>query len=101
MGWSLRPKRRTLQKINGAEVCNLTGLYILSKIKTVFVNQDDVGLNRDDGLGILWNLSGPQNWKGKKRNYKYFQRIRIINNNKNKPQGCKVSRHIKNRIKTV
>ena len=46
--------------LDGAEVCNLTGLYILSKIRTVFVNQDDVGLNRDDGLGILWNLSGPQ-----------------------------------------
>ena len=39
--------------LDGAEVCNLTGLYILSKIKTVFVNQDGVGLNRDVGLGIL------------------------------------------------
>ena len=73
MGWSLRPKRRTLQKINGAEVCNLTGLYILSKIKTVFVNQDDVGLNRDDGLGILWNLSGPQIEKVRKEIINIFK----------------------------
>ena len=46
--------------LDGAEVCDLTGLYILSKIKTVFENQNDVGLYRDDGLGILQNLSGPQ-----------------------------------------
>ena len=46
--------------LDGAEVCDLTGLYILSKIKTVFENQNDIGLYRDDGLGILRNLSGPQ-----------------------------------------
>ena len=31
----------------------LTGLYILSKIKTVSKNQSDVGLYRNDDLGIL------------------------------------------------
>ena len=56
--------------LDGAEV---TGLYILSKIKTVFVNQDDVGLNRDDGLGILWNLSGPQIEKVRKEIINIFK----------------------------
>ena len=46
--------------LDGTEVCNLTGLYILSKIKTVFENQTDVRLYRGIGLGILRNLSGPQ-----------------------------------------
>ena len=46
--------------LDGAEVCDLTGLYILSKIKSVFENQNDVGLYRDDGLVILRNLSVPQ-----------------------------------------
>ena len=46
--------------LDGAEVCDLTGLYILSKIRSVFESQNDVGLYRDDGLGILRNLSGPQ-----------------------------------------
>ena len=48
------------QCLDGAEVCDLTGLYILSKINTVFKNQNNVGLYRDDGLGILRNLSGPK-----------------------------------------
>ena len=46
--------------LDGAAVCDLTGLYILSKIKIVLENQNDVALYRDDGLGILRNLSGPQ-----------------------------------------
>ena len=46
--------------LNGPETCDLTGLYILSKIKSVFENQNDVGLYRDDGLVILRNLSVPQ-----------------------------------------
>ena len=46
--------------LDGAEVCYLTGLYILSKIKSVFENENNVGLYRDDGLGILRNLAGPQ-----------------------------------------
>ena len=46
--------------LDGAKICALTSLYILSKIKTVFENQNDSGLYRDNGLGILRNLSGPQ-----------------------------------------
>ena len=46
--------------LDGAEVCDLTGLCILSKIKTVLENQNDVRLYRDDGFGILRKLSGPQ-----------------------------------------
>ena len=42
---------------DGAEVCELVGTYILSQLNTVFENEN-VGLQRDDGLGIFRNLSG-------------------------------------------
>ena len=59
--------------LDGAEVCDLTGLYILSKIRLVFENQNDVGLYRDDGLGILRNLSGPQIERVRKEIIKIFK----------------------------
>ena len=41
-----------------AEVCELVGTHILTQLDTVFKNEN-VGLYRDDGLGIFRNLSGP------------------------------------------
>ena len=46
--------------LDGEEVSDLTGLYILSKTKSVFETQNDVGLYKDGGLGIFRNLSGPE-----------------------------------------
>ena len=40
---------------HGAEVCDLVGLYILDKLKSIF---DNCGLYRDDGLGVI-DLSKP------------------------------------------
>ena len=57
----------------GAEVCDLTGLYILSKTKSVFENQNDVGLYRDNGLRTLRNLSGPQIERVRKELIKMFK----------------------------
>ena len=36
---------------DGAEVCELVGLYMLDQLKQRFPN-DDIGLYRDDGLGV-------------------------------------------------
>ena len=77
----------------GAEVCDLTGLYILSKTKSVFENQNDVGLYRDNGLRTLRNLSGPQIERVRKEIIKMFKECGLSNDNKNKPQGCTVFRH--------
>ena len=44
---------------DGAEVCELVGVYILHLLRTV-MRKDNVGLYRDDGLGILRNSSGPE-----------------------------------------
>ena len=39
---------------DGAEICELVGLYIQHKLSTI-INKNDFGLYRDDGLGILHN----------------------------------------------
>ena len=47
------------------------------KIKSVFENQNNVGLYRDDGLRILWNLSGPQIEWVRKEIIKIFKECRL------------------------
>ena len=50
---------------DGAEVCKLAGIYILNKLSNI-IDIGSIGLYRDDGLGILESLSGPQiEWKKK------------------------------------
>ena len=50
---------------DGAEICELVGIYIENKLCKL-MNKKDFGLYRDDGLGILRNTSGPEaNRRGK------------------------------------
>ena len=44
---------------DGAEVCELVGMYLLKKVLNI-VNKKSISLYRDDGPAILQNLSGPQ-----------------------------------------
>ena len=44
---------------DGAEVCELVGLHLLSKL-TDLVTDGSVGLYRDDGLAVVHKYSGPQ-----------------------------------------
>ena len=44
---------------DGAEVCELVGLFLLSKL-TDLVTNGSVGLYRDDGLAAIQNYSGPE-----------------------------------------
>ena len=48
----------TMGSYDGAEICELVGLYILSLLSRTF-DRDSIGLYRDDGLAAL-KLSGPQ-----------------------------------------
>ena len=57
---------------DGAEICELVGLFILSKLKLLF-NNGSVGLYRDDGLGIVNNYSGPQIDRLRKEIIKVFK----------------------------
>ena len=46
----------TMGSYDGAETCDLIGIYILNKINHIIDNKD-VGLYRDDGLAVLKNQS--------------------------------------------
>ena len=50
---------------DGAEVCELIGILILSLIGKIY-NRNNVGLCRDDGLAVSKNTSRPQSEKFKK-----------------------------------
>ena len=43
---------------DGAEICELVGLYLLDKLSTI-IKKDSVGLYRDDGLAVIENANGP------------------------------------------
>ena len=46
----------TMGSYDGAETCDLIGIYILNKINHIIDNKD-VGLYRDDGFAVLRNQS--------------------------------------------
>ena len=57
---------------NGAELCELVGSFMLNKL-TFIVNKCDIGLYRDHGLGILYNVSKPEIERKKKATVKVFK----------------------------
>ena len=50
---------------DGSEICELVGTYIQSNLANI-MNKEDVGLYRDDGLGIFKNISRPEIERKKK-----------------------------------
>lgn len=63
----------TIGSYDGAETCEIVGLYILSKIIPIF-GKGRVGLYRDDGLGVV-NGSGPELERMKKRVQEQFNKL--------------------------
>ena len=57
---------------NGAEVCELTGLFMLNELSKKF-DKDNIGLYRDDGLSVFKNYSGHQNDKVRKEMIDLFK----------------------------
>ena len=49
----------TMGSFDGAEVCELVGLYLLNKIKPL-LGSNNAGLYRDDGLAIVHKANGPK-----------------------------------------
>ena len=47
----------TMGSYDGAEICELVGIYIFSELSKI-ANQKDCGLYRDDGLILLQNSNG-------------------------------------------
>ena len=58
----------------GAELCDLIGLYALSKLKHLY-NHKDIGLYRDDGLAIINIKSNQELEKLKKNTIKTFNKL--------------------------
>ena len=57
---------------DGAEICELVGIYIQNKLCKL-MNKKDFGLYRDDGLGILRNTSRPEADRKRKNIIKIFK----------------------------
>ena len=55
----------TMGSFDGAEVCELVGLFILNILSDKY-GKNNVGLYRDDGLVLLRNTSGPQSERTRK-----------------------------------
>ena len=62
----------TMGSYDGAECCEMVGLYLLSQIATVF-GKENIGLYRDDGLAVLPDKSGPQAEKARKDLIRIFK----------------------------
>ena len=56
---------------DGAEICELVGIYMLSQIIHI-IDNTDVGLYRDDGLAVMRNIGKPEVERRKKRIIKVF-----------------------------
>ena len=50
---------------DGAEICELVGTYIFSQLKNV-TNKENIGLYRDDRLGIFQNIPKTEIERNKK-----------------------------------
>ena len=62
----------TMGSYDGAELCELVGLYLLDLIAKEF-DKKYFGLYRDDGLGCFENISGPDSERIKKKIIKVFK----------------------------
>lgn len=73
----------TMGSYDGAEVCELVGLFLLHQMRNTFPTID-FGLYRDDGLGCYRHMPGPQAERVRKDIIKLFQdnglRITILMN---------------------
>ena len=58
--------------LDRAEVCELTGTYLLHQLINI-IPKEDLGLYRDDGLGTVNNLSGPEKERIKKQIVRIFK----------------------------
>ena len=62
----------TMGSFDGAEVCELVGLFLLHQVETKFP-EIDFGLYRDDGLGCYKRMTGPRAERTKKDMIKLFK----------------------------
>ena len=49
----------TMGSHDGAEICELVGIYLLGKLSNI-IDRNNIGLYRDDGLCVIENANGPK-----------------------------------------
>ena len=64
----------TMGSFDGAEVCELVGLYILNTLSNEY-GKEHIGLYRDDGLAVFKNISGSEAERIRKNIPKTFQKL--------------------------
>ena len=62
----------TMGAYDGAEICEMVGLFLLDLLSKKF-NKENIGLYRDDGLGVFKNVNGHQADKIRKDFYNIFK----------------------------
>ena len=62
----------TMGSFDGAEACETVRLYILSQLHSV-IAKEDIGLYRDDGLGVIRDINGPKGEKSGRNSSKYLR----------------------------
>ena len=67
----------TMGSFDGAEICELVGLYLLDKLSSL-IGRKDVGLYRDDGLAAINSSSGPVLDKMRKNIIALFNNDRLL-----------------------
>ena len=63
--------------LDGVEICDFVGTFILNKISPIMQEQNNVGLYRDDGLAIFRNFLRPNTERKKKKIIKIFKNFRL------------------------
>ena len=66
----------TMGSYDGAEVCELVGLFILNGLSSEY-GKESIGLYRDDGLAIFKNISGLQAERIRKNITRHFKNHRL------------------------
>ena len=66
----------TVGSYDGAEVCEIVGLFMLDMLSKLF-EKNSIGLYRDDGLSIFRNYNGHQNDKVRKDLMKLFKKYQL------------------------
>ena len=62
----------TMGSYDGAEVCELVGLFILNDLCNIY-GKENIGLYRDDGLAVFKNITGPHADKIRKDITRHFK----------------------------
>ena len=63
----------TMGAYDGADVCELVGIFMLNKISEKY-DKNDIDLHRDDGLAVFKKISGPESQRIKKNFQSLFKK---------------------------